>query len=326
MMSSKSGESSGDPRNRKLGSHRSFDDYEGLAKEMNVGDLKKHDSFSTATKSYSEDGVGVLTSLSGTSSDEVSSAARSNDTSTVFGGHSQNGVVVSELCNVLDYRPSQTCIAEEEEEVEIEDIQFSLSGVNEETVGQANDDEFRYSDMSYAGGQSTNTRHSTDEVINNFLSTDDETEGSNFRYSDVSFNGGKSVNTRHSTENIACETFELDDEQFDVAVDDNDSSEFSNDEESYDVDSQDRPDTTESGFSELTFQQESSSEGMADLRDDVELNRRYSVGSDFDMQSGDVSLGTANFTVTSRNSDGSLLDGGEGEGKKMKIKETLFFM
>jgi hypothetical protein len=180
--------------------------------------------------------------------------------------------------------------------------------------------------MSYAGGQSTNTRHSTDEVINNFLSTDDETEGSNFRYSDVSFNGGKSVNTRHSTENIACETFELDDEQFDVAVDDNDSSEFSNDEESYDVDSQDRPDTTESGFSELTFQQESSSEGMADLRDDVELNRRYSVGSDFDMQSGDVSLGTANFTVTSRNSDGSLLDGGEGEGKKMKIKETLFFM
>jgi hypothetical protein len=142
----------------------------------------------------------------------------------------------------------------------------------------------------------------------------------------VSFNGGKSVNTRHSTENIACETFELDDEQFDVAVDDNDSSEFSNDEESYDVDSQDRPDTTESGFSELTFQQESSSEGMADLRDDVELNRRYSVGSDFDMQSGDVSLGTANFTVTSRNSDGSLLDGGEGEGKKMKIKETLFFM
>jgi hypothetical protein len=199
-----------------------------------------------------------------------------------------------------------------------------------DTGGDRDNDDFRYSDTSYAGAQSINTRHSTDEVINNFISADTrDTEGTEddscFRYSDASFQGGMSTNTRNSTNKIVQGAFELGDEQFDVAMDDE--TEDNSNDESFDVDVRDhRKMTADSeGFSEVSFQPSSSDCDRANFEEDVQLERN--TGSiDFDMNGDDISIGTANYTVNTRNSECDDDESKADTSNGMKIKETLFFM
>jgi hypothetical protein len=303
---------------------KNYEESDGFEKEMAVSDMKSNHNDSFTTMSGSAIGTTMKESMS---SDDYTSQAgtlRSGDTSTIFGG--QPGVVVSELCNVLDYRPSQSSI-QEGDDSESDDSRIRLPVVHEEGVS---DDDFMYSDVSYKGGMSINIRHSLNDVVNSNTSVASDTDdGSGFQYSDLSFVGGMSTNTRQSKEGILNEgTFKVDGEEFDVDVEMDDSGD-SND-ESFDVEIEEPRPTAESsgGMSELTFRHTTSSDNddlrsSFDLQGDIRLGNRDS-SMEFDMVGDDMSLGTTgNFTVTTRNTEGddeSKVDNG------VKIKETLFYM
>ena len=299
--------------NTALSQQRSDDgESEGLEKDLAVGEitLKRPDSFNTTG---SADGL----TFNGQYSVSGASDVHSKDS---YGSNLQGGVVVSELSNVLDYRPSQAAINEEDEDEE------------------ENQEAFRYSDMSYAGAMSTNTRHSIGEVMNTVSNhrsdstqaSDTDDSDSCFRYSDMSFTGAQSVNTRNSTKNVVQGTFQLDDEEFNVDVSGQDETEDSHD-ESFDVDvagpGQDTG-RTSGGFSDLTYRNSSSDRGGSfDLQEDVQLGRASSgtLGDSSD----DMSLGTAGgFTINTRNSEGTGADDESNveNSNGVKIKETLFFM
>ena len=321
---SKSGDSSSDPRKRKVTAPilKNYEENEGLAKDMTVSELKaENDSFTTLSESGGGTTVRDMSSGGGSSSVSHAGTSRSGDTSTIFGG--QPGVIVSELCNALDYRPSQSSILEGDDSESGDDSRIRLPVVHEE----GDDNDFRYSDVSYTGGMSTNTRHSFNDVVNTNKFDDSDTDDSCFRYSDVSFVGGQSTNTRHSKNSVlGAGTFNVDGEEFDVDVEMDET--VDSNEESFEVEIQDPRPTFESsgGMSDLTFRQTTSSDyedrpSSYDLQADVRLGQH---GTEFEMSGDEASLGTmGNFTVNTRTTEG---DDESKADNGVKIKETLFYM
>lgn len=292
-------------RAQRQSSASSSSSSDGTMRDVEVGSRQGEDDFSTGSGA----GVQSLPSRGSDVSPETDSDARSMrsaGSSTVFEG---GGVVVSELCNSLDFRPTGKSAASHPSR--------ALSSVAEEESSDVENtsEDFRYSDVSYAGRESTHTRHSTERVL--------AEEGA-----------------LHSK--IVRGFFEVGEEEFDVELDESGESSNEDDEESFEEDNVEVRRAASSGYSsgkmsDLTGLDSDDSRRAQRLpsyelqEDDVAQLVRERGSSEQQLDSDDLSLDTmGNLTLDTRQtqqSEGTRDDESRAEDSNgVKIKETLFFM